>query len=874
MKYLTNVDLNKNQLLNPVGHKLATAPSTPVEGQEYYNTVDHKKYYHNGTDWIEMDGLGATMTGDNIISAINGSSSKIDDDNLSTAVNSAITNSHTHSNKTTLDNITAAFTSAMDTKLSGIESSADVTDAGNVGSSIYGTTAKTPLVDADTIAITNSESSNALSKITWSNFKASMKTYTDTLYNNYVHPNHTGDVTSTGDGATVIANKAVTLAKMADMATASLIGRKTASTGVPEVLSKADALTLLNVADGANNYTHPNHTGDVTSTGDGATVIGANKVTNSMLAQVATQTFKGRTTAGTGNVEDLTVAQTKTLLGLVLTQTSNATGFSLAGGTTSKTLKIDNTLEFAGTDSTIMTFPSTNASIARTDAGQSFTGNQTFNDNISADNVIEGYATTATAAGTTVLTVTSMKQQYFTGSSTQTVTLPVTSTLVLGHEYRIVNNSTGAVTVQSSGSNSVLVMAGGTSARFTCILTTGTTAASWAYTYDGTAEASGKKLTVSNSLTLSASSDGNSLNIGAGGTLGSAAFTDSTAYQASISNGTANQVYGMNNAGNAKEWKSFGAIGTSGTAPAWALSTANTITLNIPMASAGSVTAGLLSNTDYGKIHSQNTDTTLTGSGINVVNTTGSGNIVDFKVNSTVKASVDKDGIFTGTINWGSINSKPSSTTADIDDAVSKKHSQNTDTGTSSATFTVGTSGVKIKNSGGTELQIRNNGDSDYADLRVKNLVVEGTTTTVNSETIELADNKLLLNSNITTNAGNDDGGIAVKRLMADNSTRKDAELFYDDSDSVWKVTDGAVTGTLITSAIARKVVAAIGDGAETNYVITHNLNSRDLSVTIRETASAYALVYTDVEMTSVNTITVKFATAPTSSQYTVTIIG
>ena len=35
------------------------------------------------------------------------------------------------------------------------------------------------------------------------------------------------------------------------MATASLLGRDTASTGDPEVLSKATALSLLNVADGA-----------------------------------------------------------------------------------------------------------------------------------------------------------------------------------------------------------------------------------------------------------------------------------------------------------------------------------------------------------------------------------------------------------------------------------------------------------------------------------------------------------------------------------------------------------------------------------------------------------------------------------------------
>ena len=58
-------------------------------------------------------------------------------------------------------------------------------------------------------------------------------------------------MTSVADGAQTIAANAVSLAKMATMATASLLGRDTAGTGDPEVLSKATALTLLNVADGA-----------------------------------------------------------------------------------------------------------------------------------------------------------------------------------------------------------------------------------------------------------------------------------------------------------------------------------------------------------------------------------------------------------------------------------------------------------------------------------------------------------------------------------------------------------------------------------------------------------------------------------------------
>ena len=67
------------------------------------------------------------------------------------------------------------------------------------------------------------------------------------------------------------------------------------------------------------------------------------------------------------------------------------------------------------------------------------------NANISANAIIEGYTTTATAAGTTTLTVASAQQQYFTGSTTQTVVMPVTSTLVLGQSFTIINNSSGVL---------------------------------------------------------------------------------------------------------------------------------------------------------------------------------------------------------------------------------------------------------------------------------------------------------------------------------------------------------------------------------------------------------------------------------------------
>ena len=96
-------------------------------------------------------------------------------------------------------------------------------------------------------------------------------------------------------------------------------------------------------------------------------------------------------------------------------------------------------------------------------------------------NFVLGYTTTATAAGTTTLTNTSNNQQIFTGTSTQTVVMPVASTMTVGTRYVIENNSTGNVTVNSSGSNLIATVIPGTSIKITNILASGTSAASWDY---------------------------------------------------------------------------------------------------------------------------------------------------------------------------------------------------------------------------------------------------------------------------------------------------------------------------------------------------------------------------------------------------------
>lgn len=65
---------------------------------------------------------------------------------------------------------------------------------------------------------------------------------------------------------------------------------------------------------------------------------------------------------------------TSTINKVTITPPATSATFTIADG---KTFTISNTLTLAGTDSTVMTFPSTSATIARTDAANTFTGHQT-----------------------------------------------------------------------------------------------------------------------------------------------------------------------------------------------------------------------------------------------------------------------------------------------------------------------------------------------------------------------------------------------------------------------------------------------------------------------------------------------------------------
>jgi hypothetical protein len=81
-------------------------------------------------------------------------------------------------------------------------------------------------------------------------------------------------------------------------------------------------------------------------------------------------------------------------------------------------------------------------------------------------------------------------------------------------------------------------------------------------------------------------------------------------------------------------------------------------------------------------------------------------------------------------------------------------------------------------------------------------------------------------------------------------------------------------TVSVDTNVVARKVGGTLGDGAATSFVLTHNFNTRNIQVSVYTNAAPYDDVICDVERTSVNTVTVRFGTAPAANGFGWAITG
>ena len=254
----------------------------------------------------------------------------------------------------------------------------------------------------------------------------------------------------------------------------------------------------------------------------------------------------------------------------------------------------------------------------------------------------------------------------------------------------------------------------------------------------------------------------------------------------------------------------------------------------------------------------------------------------------------------------------------------------NTNTGADMTNATLLTKLANLESSGGTANEdIVIGTDSDDTIVITGNLKVQGTTTTVNSETVNIADHNIVLDSNNTTSAAVDGAGITIEGGTGDDVTFK-----WNVAGNVFQIKKGSSLtglaldtlnvatirygGTNITSTAAElnKLDGYTGSVTELNYLdtlhatgvtstefdyldgvtsniqtqlnakassgfsgnvtfaanassatVTHNLNTRDVIVQLYD-PTTYETVYVDVFRTTVNLVTFEFRPVSSSRTY------
>ena len=288
----------------------------------------------------------------------------------------------------------------------------------------------------------------------------------------------------TGTGAMVRATSPTLVTPAVGVATATSINKvaiTTPATGSTLTIQDGFTLTVNGNATVSGTNTGDQTitlTGDVTGSGTGsfAATIANNAVTLAKMATVATATFLGRTTAGTGNVEALTATQATALL-------NNVVGDSGSGGTkglvpapaagdaaASKFLKADGTWTTPGGSGTV-----TSVSVV---SANGFAGS------------------VATATTTPAITLTTTITGILSGNGTAISATSTTGSgsVVLATSPTLVTPTLGVATATSV--NKVAITAPATSATLTIpdgVTFTGPAASGTAMTLDNTETVTGVK---------------------------------------------------------------------------------------------------------------------------------------------------------------------------------------------------------------------------------------------------------------------------------------------------------------------------------------------------------------------------------------------
>lgn len=193
-------------------------------------------------------------------------------------------------------------------------------------------------------------------------------------------------------------------------------------------------------------------------------------------------------------------------------------------------------------------------------------------------------------------------------------------------------------------------------------------------------------------------------------------------------------------------------------------------------------------------------------------------------------------------------------------------HTQGTDLGTTSPTFQIqsGAAGAKLKNNAGA-IELRNEADTAYADLVVKNLVVQGTTTTVNSEIVDIADNQISLNSNFVAGTPTENGGIAIRR-----GSSTDASITWNEGTDRWQA---GLLGAEIDLPRQRKFPFTNAGLTSGTIAITHGLDNQHPDYRVYDNAGK-PVEPADLTATSVNVMTFDFNGVTVAGTWTIVITG
>lgn len=207
------------------------------------------------------------------------------------------------------------------------------------------------------------------------------------------------------------------------------------------------------------------------------------------------------------------------------------------------------------------------------------------------------------------------------------------------------------------------------------------------------------------------------------------------------------------------------------------------------------------------------------------------------------------------TLDWNDISTFGGSTGTSFalgNDA--RLHTQNTDTGTTNASFAIhsGNAGPLLKNNGGT-LEVRNNTDTGYADIIVGNVTIKGNTTTIESETLAIGDSTIVLNQEYAGSSPTENGGILIERGSLTN-----AALLWDESSDRWMA---GLAGSEVP--LARKYSTTFTSTNLTAGIltVTHNLGQQYCNVEILD-GSNKRVMPDEITFGGANSLTVELSAA------------